>query len=358
MTLIEQTINAITPLDEPAMASARVRQGRLTKPPGSLGRLEELSIWLAGAQGQARPRIERPVVVVAAGDHGVAAAGVSAYPAEVTPQMVANFLAGGAAISVLARQAGARVVVVDAGIAVAPAPHPARVSRRAGDGTADISRGPAMSVEQARAVIEDGIRLASDLVRDGADLLAAGEMGIGNTTPSAAIVSASTGLPPSIVTGLGTGITPERHAHKVAVVQRALEVNRPDAADGLDLLAKVGGFEIGFLAGLMLGGAAARMPVVLDGFITAAAALVARALCPAATAYMVAAHRSVEPGHIAALEMLRLKPLFDLRLRLGEASGAALAIPLLRAAAAVLDEMATFEEAGVSGSDEARDYEV
>jgi nicotinate-nucleotide--dimethylbenzimidazole phosphoribosyltransferase len=354
MSLLDETVARIGALDAAAMAAARARHDRLTKPPGSLGRLEDLAVWLAGVRGVARPRIAQPVIVVAAADHGVAAAGVSAYPAEVTGQMVANFLAGGAAVNVLARQAGARVLVVDAGVAVPPAPHPALVSRRAGAGTADIRRGPAMPRDVARRVVEDGIALAGDLAVGGADAVALGDMGIANTTPSAAIVAAFTGLPPARVTGLGTGIGPERHAHKVRVVERALAVNRPDPDDPLGVLAGVGGFEIGFLAGVALGAAAARRPVVLDGFITTAAALIARALGPAAGAFMVASHRSVELGHQAALDLLGLEPLLDLRLRLGEGSGAALALPLLRAAAAVLDEMATFAEAGVSGSDEAR----
>jgi nicotinate-nucleotide--dimethylbenzimidazole phosphoribosyltransferase len=351
MPLIDDTIASIRPLDGDAMDAARGRQQTLTKPPGSLGRLEDLSVWLAGVQRSARPRIDRPVIVVAAGDHGVAARGVSAYPREVTGQMVLNFLAGGAAVNVLARQTGARVVVVDAGVASGLPPHPELVSRRAGPGTNDIAEDPAMAHDTARLLVEQGINLALDLAADGAGAIAVGDMGIGNTTPSAAIVSACTGLSPAAVTGYGTGISPEQHTAKVLVVEQALAVNSPDPTDGIDLLAKVGGFEIGLLAGVMIGGAAASLPVILDGFITTAAALVARALAPEATAYFVAAHRSVEMGHMAALDLLGLEPLLDLRLRLGEASGAALALPLLRAACAILDEMATFDEAGVSNSD-------
>jgi nicotinate-nucleotide--dimethylbenzimidazole phosphoribosyltransferase len=358
MPLLEETIDAIPLRDHAAEHAARARQARLTKPPGSLGRLEELSVWLAGVRGHPRPRVEQPAIVVAAADHGVARSGVSAYPPEVTAQMVVNFLAGGAAINVLARQAGARLVVVDAGVATALPAHPALVSRRQGPGTRDISAGPAMSREQARGVIEAGIALVQELTAEGIDAIGVGDMGIGNTTPSAALVAAVTGLPARQVTGLGTGVTPERHAHKIAVVERALAINQPDPADGLGLLASVGGFEIGLLAGVMLGAAAHRVPVVLDGFITTAAALVARALCPDVAGCMLASHRSVELGHTAALDLLGLEPLLDLRLRLGEGSGAALALPMLRAAAAVLDEMATFDDAGVSDSDEARGYET
>ena len=357
MSLLTDTVARISPPDQASMAQARARQRQLTKPPGSLGRLEALSVWLAGVRGQARPRIERPVIVVAAADHGVARAGVSAYPAAVTGQMVQNFLAGGAAVNVLARQAGARVVIIDAGVATELPDHPALVRRRGGPGTADISGGPAMTAAQAAQMLDWGIALAGELADAGHDVIAVGEMGIGNTTPSAAIIAVCSGLPAARVTGLGTGITPERHAHKVAVVEQALAVNRPDPTDGLGLLAAVGGFEIGLLAGVMLGAAARRLPIVLDGFITAAAALIAWTIEPLVTDYLLASHRSAEFGHAAALDLLGLDPVFDLGLRLGEGSGAALALPLLRSSAALLDEMATFAEAGVAGSDEARAIE-
>lgn len=358
MSLLEETIARVGALDERAMAGARARHDRLTKPPGSLGRLEELGVWLAGVRRAERPSLDDLVIVVAAADHGVARAGVSAYPPEVTAQMVPNFLAGGAAVNVLARQAGARVLVVDAGMATELPAHPALLSRRGGAGTADISRRPAMPRETARRLVEGGIALARELAASGAGVVALGDMGIGNTTPSAAITAVFTGMAPAQVTGFGAGVAPERLAHKVEVVEQALAVNRPDPADPLGVLAGVGGFELGFLAGLALGAAAERLPVVLDGFITAAAALIARALCPAAVPFMLASHRSVEPGHTAALDLLGLAPLLDLRLRLGEGSGAALALPLLRAAAAVLNEMATFAEAGVSGSDDTAPYET
>lgn len=350
MRLLEQTIAAITPPDATAAAAARARQQRLTKPPGSLGRLEELSVWLAGVRGVERPAVRAPVVVVAAADHGVARAGVSAYPPEVTGQMVQNFLSGGAAVNVLARQCGARVVVVDSGISVAPPAHPLLVSLRAGNGTADISRGAAMSRDAARFCIEHGIGLVRRLAAEGVDLVALGEMGIGNTTASAAIVAACTGLPAEAVTGPGTGLDETARLRKAAIVEQALRINRPDPTDGVGLLAAVGGFEIGLLAGVALGAAALRLPVILDGFITGAAALIARVLCPAVCPYLLASHQSVEPGHRAALDLLGLVPLLDLGLRLGEGSGALLAVPIVSAAAALLDQMATFDEAGVTGS--------
>ena len=345
---LERTIARIGALDPAAMAAARERQGRLTKPAGSLGRLEELSVRLAGILGQPVPRLGGRVIVVAAGDHGVTAEGVSAYPSEVTPQMVANFLRGGAAINVLARLAGARVVVVDAGVA-APLPDDAGLVRAsAGRGTANMARGPAMSRGQARLCLERGIGLAIGEIGRGADLVGTGDMGIGNTTAASAVTAALTGRPAAEVTGRGTGITEEQRSHKAAVIERALRLNRPDPADGLDVLAKVGGFELGFLAGVMLGAAAGRRAVVLDGFISGAAALIAVALCPRARDFLIASHRSAEPGHEAVLRRLDLQPLLDLGMRLGEGSGAALAMPVVEAAARCLAEMATFGEAGVS----------
>lgn len=342
----------IAPLDQAAMAAARARQDQLTKPPGALGRLEELSIWLAGVRGVPLPSLRDKVIITAAGDHGVARLGVSAYPQEVTGQMVLNFLAGGAAVNVLARQAGARVVVVDAGVAAELPDHPRLVRRSAGRGTADISSGPAMSREQAIACLRSGAELAREQIRRGADIVAIGDMGIGNTTPSAAITAVFTGMPPAAVTGRGTGVGGERLADKIRRIEQALALNAPDALDGIDVLSKVGGFEIGFLAGVCLGAAAERRPVVLDGFIAAAAALIAVAVAPELRPYLLAAHRSAETGHDAALAHLGLVPLLDLQLRLGEGTGAALGIMLLEAAARTLSEMATFAEAGVAGSDD------
>ncbi len=344
---LQSTIAAIAPLDERAMRLAAARQNRLTKPRGALGRLEQLSVRLAGMAATTRPRLEQPAIVVAAASHGVAAEGVSAYPATVTAQMVANFLSGGAAINVLARQMGARLIVVDAG--VDPEPPAGTVLRRArlAPGSANFLHGPAMPREHAVAIVEAGIALAHELADDGVGLLAAGEMGIGNTTSAAAIVAAATGAPAAGVTGRGTAVDDATLAHKIAVVERAVALHRPDPCNGLDLLAALGGYEIGFLAGCILGAAARRIPVLLDGYITAAAALVAVRCCRAAGEFLVAAHRSAEPGHTVALAELGLDPLLDLGLRLGEGSGAALALPLVVAAARLLDEMATFDEAHV-----------
>jgi nicotinate-nucleotide--dimethylbenzimidazole phosphoribosyltransferase len=330
------------------MARARERQDSLTKPQGSLGRLEEISVWLAGVTGDPLPEVRHKVIVTAAADHGVAIQGVSAYPQEVTAQMVANFLAGGAAINVLARQVGARVVVVDAGVAAELPPLARLVSRPAGRGTADMSQGPAMSHRQALDCLQAGIELGGEEVGRGADIVGVGDMGIGNTAAASAVVATFTGASVATVTGRGTGVGDEALRRKVAVIERALERNQPRPQDALDVLAKVGGFEIGFLAGVMLGVAAARRPVVLDGFITGAAALIACGLRPRLRDYLLASHLSVEPGHRVALEKLGLRPLLDLGMRLGEGTGAALGIFLVEAAARILREMASFAEAGVS----------
>jgi nicotinate-nucleotide--dimethylbenzimidazole phosphoribosyltransferase len=335
-----------------AQALARARQDTLTKPPESLGRLEELSIQLAAITGQTRPSVARKAVIVMAGDHGVTAEGVSAYPAEVTPQMVLNFLRGGAAINVLARQAGARVVVVDIGVAADFDPSTPIRHRKIARGTQNMARGPAMTRAQAEAAIAEGMDVANAEIAAGLDLVATGDMGIGNTTPSAAIVAAFTGLPVAQVTGRGTGVDDAGLARKISVIERALAVNRPDARDALDVLSKVGGLEIGGLVGVILGAAARRIPVVIDGFISGAAALAAAELAPGVKPYLIASHQSVEIGHRVVLERLGLRPLLDLNLRLGEGTGAALAFHLVEAAARILNEMATFAEAGVSGKDE------
>jgi nicotinate-nucleotide--dimethylbenzimidazole phosphoribosyltransferase len=354
MTSLSRLVEAIAPPPAGALDAARRHLDALTKPPGSLGRVEEIAARLAALRGGA-PRVERPVVFTFAADHGVVAEGVSAYPQVVTAQMVENFLAGGAAINVLARDAGARVVVADFGVAH-PLPRAAGlVSCPIAAGTANIARGPAMTAAQARQAVEAGARLAEAALADGADLLATGEMGIGNTTPASAITAAITGAAPERVTGRGTGVDEATWRHKVEVVRRALAVNRPDPRDGLDVLARVGGFEIGGLVGVILAGAARRVPVAVDGFISTAAALVAVALAPAATSVLFASHRSAEPGHGVALAHLGLEPYLDLGLRLGEGTGAALFVHVARAAARLYGEMATFKSAGVSGpSEEAR----
>jgi nicotinate-nucleotide--dimethylbenzimidazole phosphoribosyltransferase len=341
------TIAAIGPLDEAALVAARVRQDTLTKPPGSLGRLEEVAIRLAGITGRARPILNRKAIVVLAGDHRVVAEGVSAYPAAVTPQMVANFLHGGAAINVLARAAGARVVVVDVGVAT-PVAGAGLVARKVTPGTRNMAEGPALTRAEALQAIAVGFDVLDEQCAVGLDVVALGEMGIGNTTAASAITAALIGLPPAAVTGRGTGVDDAALARKVGVVERALAINHPDPTDPLDVLAKVGGLEIAGLVGVALGAAARRIPVVVDGFIAGAAALVAAELCPQVRDYLIAAHVSAETGHRAILGHLGLSPLLDLDLRLGEGSGAALALPLVEAAARLLDEMATFAEAGMT----------
>jgi nicotinate-nucleotide--dimethylbenzimidazole phosphoribosyltransferase len=321
----------------------------LTKPPRSLGRLEELAVRLATLRGGV-PRVEQPVILTFAADHGVAAEGVSAYPQIVTVQMLENFVRGGAAINVLARQAGARLVVADFGVAHPVSDAPGLERCPLGPGTANMTRGPAMTQAQALAAIEHGARLAERAIDAGADLLATGEMGIANTTAASAITAVITAAPPAAVTGRGTGVDDATWRHKIEVVRRAIEINVPDPRDGLDVLAKVGGFEIGGLVGVMLAGAARRVPVALDGFIATAAALVADVLAPRARPALFAAHRSLEPGHTRALAALGLTPYLELELRLGEGTGAALFIHLARAAARLYTEMATFKSAGVSQS--------
>lgn len=350
MGLLERTIEQIRPLDEASMAVARAHQGRLTKPPGSLGRLEDMSIRVAGITRRGRPSIGDKAIIVCAGDHGVVAQGVSAYPQDVTGQMVQNFLAGGAAINVLARHVGARVIVVDAGVASELAPSPGLMLRKVGRGTADITQGPAMTREQAVQAIEVGIEILEIEAARGLSIVATGDMGIGNTTPSSAIVAALTGLPAETVTGRGTGITDEQLSLKASVIEKALALNQPDPDDGLDVLAKVGGFEIGAIAGVVLGAAAHSIPVVVDGFISTAGALIAGSLVPVARDYMIAAHASAEAGHGAALNHLGLRPCLDFGMRLGEGTGAALVMSMVEAACKVLNEMATFESAGVSGA--------
>ncbi|MAG37199.1 MAG: nicotinate-nucleotide--dimethylbenzimidazole phosphoribosyltransferase [Dehalococcoidia bacterium] len=343
-----QLVTGIADLDRQAIAAARARQDVLTKPPGSLGRLEALSIQLAGITGQATPTLKHKVIVTMAGDHGVVAEGVSAYPQAVTGQMVANFLRGGAAVNVLARHVDARVVVVDMGIATQVAAQRGLVIKKQACGTGNIVRGPAMTRAQATSVVLDGAQVVEAELARGLDILGAGDMGIGNTTPSAAIAAVLTGNTPAEIVGRGTGVDDAGLSRKVAAVEQALAANQPDPVDALDVLAKVGGFEIGGLAGAMLATAAARRPVMLDGFISTAAAMIAVGLAPQVRAYLIASHRSQERGHRLMLDWLELEPLLDLELRLGEGTGAALGISLAQAACAVLAEMATFSEAGVS----------
>ena len=354
---IAATIAAIAPFNAAAMAAARARQEQLTKPAGSLGRLETLAIQIAGITGQERPILSQKAVIVMAGDHGVTAEGVSAYPAAVTPQMVLNFLRGGAAINALAGVVGARVVVVDIGVAGDLA-HPGLLVRKIAPGTANMAQGPAMTQPQAQDAIAVGIEVVSSVAEDGAQIVATGEMGIGNTTAASAITAVLTGSAPGDVTGRGTGIDDARLAHKIAVIERALAANAPNPGDAMDVLAKVGGLEIAGLVGVILGAAARRLPVVLDGFIAGSAALVAVRLCPNVHDYLIAGHLSVERGHRVLLDALELAPVLTVDLRLGEGTGAALAMGVIEAALAAHRQMATFAEAGVSEREDGADEEA
>lgn len=345
---LEGVVAAVAPLDTTAMSEASQRQTQLTKPAGSLGVLETASVTLCGIQQTCPPRaLARPVVAVFAGDHGVHAQGVTPWPQEVTAAMVANFRAGGAAVNVLARQVGARVVVVDMGVAADLVPGEDLLDRKIRKGTSDLATGPAMTREEALAGLLAGADVADHLVDAGHDVLLTGDMGIANTTPSAALVAAFTGADAAVVTGRGTGIDDAAHARKVAVVEAALAA-RPVTDDPVETLASLGGFEHAGIAGFVLAAARRRVPVVLDGVIAGAAALVAQALAPDVVGYCFAGHRSAEPGHAVALARLGLRPLVDLDLRLGEGTGALLALPLVEAAGATLREMATFDSAGVA----------
>jgi len=345
---LQNAIGCIGPLDFRAQDQARARQAMLTKPRGSLGRLEALSIQLAGITGQSLPRMGRKVIVTMAGDHGVAIEGVSAYPQEVTAQMLGNFIRGGAAINVLGRHIGARLVVVDMGTVADMAPQPGLLDCRVAPGTGNIVRGPAMTREQAIQALTAGIAVAEGELAKGMDIVGTGDMGIANTTPSAAIAATLMGVPAADLVGRGTGVDDAGLARKIEAVEAAIMANRPSPDDALDVLAKVGGFEIGGLAGVMLGAAAHRCPVVVDGYISTAAAMIAVGLAPQIRSYLIAAHCSQERGHRDMLEWLGLEPLLDLGLCLGEGTGAALGISLAEAACKILAEMATFGEAGVS----------
>ncbi|HEV8402460.1 MAG TPA: nicotinate-nucleotide--dimethylbenzimidazole phosphoribosyltransferase [Candidatus Limnocylindrales bacterium] len=357
-TTLLADLATIRPLDADAMAACAAHLDRLTKPPGSLGRLEILAIQLAGISGRPDAAVAARAIVVAAADHGVARRGVSAYPAEVTAQMVANFVAGGAAINVLAASVGARVVVVDAGVAgpipdVPPDPQRGGrlISDRVRPGTADMTEGPAMTRDEAIRAIATGRRVVAELRSDatGLDLLGIGEMGIGNTTAASALAAVFTGAPVDAVTGRGTGVDDAGRARKVSAIETALARNAPDPADPIGVLAAVGGLEIAVLVGVVVEAALAGIPIVLDGFISTTAALVAVTLEPRLGPRLIAGHRSTEPGHRIVLDHLGLTPILELDLRLGEASGAALAMGVIVAAAAIRDEMATFDSAGVDG---------
>lgn len=344
---IQQLLKQIPPLDDDAMQMAAERLNNLTKPIGSLGVLEDLVIQLAGITGEIIPNVKHKMVVVMAGDHGVVEEGVSAAPQSVTPQMVYNFLNGGAGINVLARLAGAGVKVVDVGVAD-PTLHSAElISRKVRLGTANMVKGPAMSRNEAIQAIKVGVEVAQAEIDKGINLLATGEMGIGNTTPSSAILAVYSDASLSTIVGPGVGLNSKGISNKVKAIQTALLVNKPDPADPLDVLAKVGGLEIAALTGLILGSAARRVPIVIDGFISGAAALIATKMAPQIKDYIIASHLSEEPGHKVLLEVIGLEPMLRMRLRLGEGTGAALAFHLVEAATRIMREMATFEEAGV-----------
>lgn len=351
--LLMQLINNIKGIDAQAAAEASAHVDMLTKPPGSLGKLEELVIRLAGMTGEARPSFERRSVIVMAADHGVVEEGISAFPAEVTPQMVMNFLAGGAAVNVLSRHAGAEVVCVDIGVN-ADLKHPGLVSRNIRKGTANMAKGAAMTREQAIQAIITGMDVVHAEVEKGSRLFITGEMGIGNTTASAAIVCALTGIAPAAAVGRGTGMDDAGVLRKAAVVGQALSVNAPNGDDPLDVLSKVGGLEIAGLAGVILAAAAHGCPVVVDGFISTAAALIASRLAPLSKEYMIASHTSHENGHAPLLRELDLKPMLDLDMRLGEGTGGVLSLHLIDAACRILNEMATFTSAGVSDGSSAQ----
>ncbi len=348
MKELEQILARIDEIDTDRYEKVQLRLDNLTKPVGSLGRLEELARRYVAITGKENPQLNRKIIYTMAADHGVTEEGVSAYPKDVTPQMVYNFLNGGAAINVLARHAGAEVMVVDMGVDHDFEPLPGLIIKKIGRGTKNMARGPAMERREAIQAIKIGAELVEEQVEKGLDIIGTGDMGIGNTTPSSAILSVFTGADPQEVAGRGTGINDEGLARKIEIIRKAVDLNAPDPQDPIDVLAKVGGYEIGGIAGLVIGAAANGIPVVVDGFISGAGALVAGRLEPKVKQYLIASHNSVEVGHRLLLEQLELRPLLDLDLRLGEGTGAALAIQLMDASLKILTQMATFGEAGVS----------
>ncbi len=351
MKLLEKTLADIGSLDREKMEQAQERLDSLTKPPGSLGKLEDIAIKLAGITGDVFYKVDEKAHVVMAGDHGVVAEGVSAFPQEVTVQMVYNFLNGGAAINVLAEQMGAAVRVVDIGVAGRIEEAEGLLVKKVKKGTDNFVEGPAMSREEAVKSIEVGIEVADELISKGAKLIGTGEMGIGNTTPSSAILAVITDLSLDEIVGYGTGIDEEKLEHKKNIIKKGIVANNPDKSDGLDILASVGGLEIGGMAGLMLGAAARKVPVMIDGLISGAAALIAGSLKANVVDYLIPSHTSVEPGHIKMYQHLGLEPMLNMNMRLGEGTGAILGMNLVEAATNIISKMATFEEAAVSSSE-------
>ena len=356
MDKIKQVISRIKPLNSKLMDEAKKMLDNLTKPRESLGRLEEFAEQVVGITGNLKPEFRDKVIFTMAADHGVVEEGVSAFPQEVTPQMVYNFLREGAGINVLARHVGANVIVIDMGVAaeIRNSPESLRaeirnfIDKKVGFGTKNMTKGSAMTREEAVKSIENGIEVFTEGKRRGIDILGTGDMGIGNTTPSSAVIAAFSGIEVEKVTGRGTGISDEAFENKVRVIKKALDINKPDPEDPIDVLAKVGGFEIGGLCGCVLGAAAANTPVVIDGLISTAGALIAYELCPQVREYIFAAHKSVEAGHQYMLNRMNLNPILDLNMRLGEGTGAVLGISIIEAGIKILNEMATFEDAGVS----------
>lgn len=347
MGRLREVLKNIQPVDETRTAEIQARLDNLTKPQGSLGRLEELARRYCLITGRDKPEIKNKVIFTFAGDHGVAEEGISAFPREVTPQMVYNFLRGGAGVNVLARHVGARVIVVDVGVDHDFEPMDGLEIKKVGRGTRNMTKGPAMTREEAEQAVLSGVDVVEKHL-EGLDIVGTGDMGIGNTTPSSAIVSVITGTEPEKVTGRGTGIDSDALRHKVSVIKKAIAVNNPDPRDAMDVLSKVGGFEIAGIAGLVLGAAMHKIPIVVDGFISTAGALIAAELNPYVKGYIIAAHQSVEVGHRKMLEHLEQIPLLDLNLRLGEGTGAALGISLVEAGVKILTQMATFASAGVA----------
>lgn len=349
MSKLQQTLCKITPLNQEAIEKAQQRLDNLTKPQGSLGVLEDIVKQLAGITGNYMPHLGKKTVILMAGDHGVTEEGISAFPKEVTPQMVMNFLAGGAAINVLSSFAGAEIVCCDVGIA-SDVVHPNLIVKKVRYGTDNMTKRPAMSREEAIEAIETGISLAKEQISNGAGLLATGDMGIGNTTPSSAILHIFSRCSIEMAVGKGTGVDNNGVLRKIKAIQKAIEINNPNPEDAIDVLAKVGGLEIAGLTGVILAAAANKVPIVIDGFISTAAALIASKLSPLCVKYMIASHVSEEPGHKIMLDMLGLNPFLHMKMRLGEGTGAALAFNMIEAATCIQTQMATFESAGVSNS--------